>query len=155
MELGQVFFGHLVTLAKVMEISYARAVYDVARCAVAQLDRCDTGNCSNAIYRLPGGVLSCRGRGRGRWRGVGQRPDPQGRGRWRGVGQRPDPQGRGRGGGVGSVNAQTRKAEGEGGGVGSVNAQTRKAEGEGGGVGSVNAQTRKAEALAQMPCVSN
>ena len=99
-------------------------------------DPCDTGDCSSAVYRLPGGLSSCRGRGRRR-RSVNAQTRKAGQA-----------------GGVGSVNAQTRKA-GEAGGVGSVNAQTSKAESEGGGVGSVNAQTCKAEALAQMPCVEN
>ena len=105
MKLGQVSFGHLVTLAKVMEISYARAVYDVARCAVAQLDRCDTGNCSSAVYRLPAGYhrAEAEGGGVGSINAQTRKAESEG-------------------GGVGSINAQTRKAESRVAAWGSINA---------------------------------
>ena len=97
--------------------------------AVTGFDCYDIGHCSNALYRLPGGVPSCRVPRAAAWGSVNAQTRKA----------------ESEGGGVGSVNAQTRKAEA---GVGAVNAQTRKAEA---GVGAVNAQTQKAEALAQMP----
>ena len=155
MELGQVFFGHLVTLAKVMEISYARAVYDVARCAVAQLDylqhrrllpQCHAARQATIVPRqkAAGSARSPLRPARLNQKAAGSVRSPLRPAR---LNQKA----------AGSARSPLRPARLNQKAAGSVRSTLRPArlESEGGGVGSVNAQTRKAEALAQMPCVPN